>query len=259
MRSFFVVLGSFYACFGSISDKNMMFALKAIKSYTDSNLLKRCIPMTDSFVDKIKDAFEGILRDRKKLVKILSVMLILAVAAVLKIIDSSRADITIESAETAQETDAEEEAYEDTQTIFVDIGGAVVNPGVYQVTKDTRLYEVIDMAGGPKEDADMDSVNRASFVEDCQKIIIPVKGSSGDNVGDLSSGSVSPGITAEGLVNINTATLDELKTLNGIGDVIAERIVDYRSSNAFKSKEDIMSVNGIGKAIYEKIKDHIIC
>ncbi|MCQ2562925.1 MAG: helix-hairpin-helix domain-containing protein [Mogibacterium sp.] len=218
--------------------------------------------MTDSVVEKIKDTFESILRDRKKLIKILSVLLILVAAAVLKIIDTSKADITIESAETAetaQETDPEEEVYEDTQTICVDIGGAVVNPGVYQVTKDTRLYEVIDMAGGLKEDADMDSVNRASFVEDCQKIIIPVKGSSENSGTDVSSVSSSPGITAEGLVNINTATLDELKTLNGIGDVIAERIIEYRSSNAFKSKEDVMSVNGIGKAVYEKIKDHIIC
>ena len=134
-----------------------------------------------------------------------------------------------------------------------------MKPGVYQVTKDTRLYEVIDMAGGLKEDADMDSVNRASFVEDCQKIVIPVKGSSENSGADTSAVSASPGITAEGLVNINTATLDELKTLNGIGDVIAERIIEYRSSNAFKSKEDVMSVNGIGKAVYEKIKDHIIC
>ena len=60
-------------------------------------------------------------------------------------------------------------------------------------------------------------------------------------------------------MNINTATLEELKTLNGIGDVIAERIIEYRSLNAFKSKEDIMSVDGIGKGIYEKIKDRIIC
>ena len=215
--------------------------------------------MTDSVVDKIKDTFEGILSDRKTLVKILSVMLILVIAALLRIHDSSRADITIESAETTQETDAEEEVYKDSQIIFVDIGGAVANPGVYQVTKDTRLYEVIDMAGGLNEDADTDSVNRASFVEDCQKIIIPVKGSSASGDAEDSVSSGSPGITAQGLVNINTATLDELKTLNGIGDVIAERIIEYRSSNAFKSKEDIMSVKGIGKGIYEKIKDHIIC
>ena len=134
-----------------------------------------------------------------------------------------------------------------------------MNPGVYQVTKDTRLYEVIDMAGGLNEDADTDSVNRASFVEDCQKIVIPAKGSGTGADAAGQAASASPGINEQGLVNINTATLDELKTLNGIGDVIAERIIEYRSSNAFKSKEDIMSVKGIGKGIYEKIKDRIIC
>ena len=67
----------------------------------------------------------------------------------------------------------------------MDIGGAVEKPGVYEVAKDTRLFEVIDMAGGLTEDADTDHVNRASFVEDGQKIIIPVKGS--DLSGEQSS------------------------------------------------------------------------
>lgn len=214
--------------------------------------------MTESVVERIKDTFEGILNDRKTLVKILSVMLILLLAAVLRIHDSSKADITIESAETTEEAGIEE-VYDDSQKMYVDIGGAVVNPGVYQVEKDTRLYEVIEMAGGMVEDADADSVNRASYVEDGQKIIIPVKGGDETNNTASSAGNISPGINAQGLVNINTATLEELKTLNGIGDVIAERIIEYRSSNAFKSKEDIMSVDGIGKGIYEKIKDRIIC
>ncbi|MBE6026993.1 MAG: hypothetical protein E7227_00115 [Clostridiales bacterium] len=214
--------------------------------------------MTDGVAGKIKDAFDDILRDRKTLVKILSVLLILLVAAVLKICDSTRSDITIESAETAGDTGAEE-VYEASQTIYVDIGGAVMNPGVYEVASDTRLYQVIEKAGGLEENADTDSINRASFVEDGQKIIIPVKGDGSPDDQTAYSGAVSAGITDQGLVNINTATPDELKTLNGIGDAIAERIVEYRSSNAFKSKEDIMSVKGIGKGIYEKIKDHIIC
>ena len=192
--------------------------------------------MTDSVVERIKDTFEGILRDRKTLVKILSVMLILLLAAILRIHDSAKADITIESAELAEETDVEEEVYDASEYMYVDIGGAVVNPGVYQVQKDTRLYEVIEMAGGLEEDADTDSVNRASFIEDGQKIIIPVKGSEQTNDTVVSTGGTPPGINAQGLVNINTATLEELKTLNGIGDVIAERIIEYRSSNAFKSK-----------------------
>lgn len=215
--------------------------------------------MADGVVERIRDAFEDIIKDRKKLVKILSVMLILLAAAVLRIHDSARADITIESAEQAETTE-ESAPYETDDThgsMYVDISGAVKKPGVYEVEKDTRLFQVIEMAGGLTDDADADSVNRASFVEDGQKVIIPVKGSGETADTSTVSGTSSVGITSQGLVNINTASQDELKTLNGIGDVIAERIIEYRSSNAFRSKEDIMSVKGIGKGIYEKIKDRI--
>ena len=216
--------------------------------------------MTDDVVSKIKDAFEDIFDDKKTLIKIITVALILIIALVLRISGSYKSDITVESADPAEETELENEQEadqaDDAGIIYVDIGGAVINPGVYQVAYNTRLYQVIDMAGGLADDADTDSVNQASFVEDGQKIIIPVKGSgSVVSPGDTSSS----GINATGLVNINTASADELKTLNGIGDVMAERIIEYRSSKPFKSIEEIMSVDGIGQKIFEKIKDQITC
>jgi len=215
--------------------------------------------MADNVVSKLKDALEGILGDKKTLVRIISIVLILLVAVILRIHDESKADITIETEDTANEVEySEEEKGEDAvplQVLFVDIGGAVENPGVYEVAKDTRLFEVIEMAGGLTEDADADRVNRASFVEDGQKIIIPEKGS--EIAGDLTSASAAPADSGNGLININTATADELKTLSGIGDVTAEKIIEYRSSKSFKSKEDIMSVDGIGSKTYEKIKDRI--
>jgi competence protein ComEA len=214
----------------------------------------------EKYIDKTKDLIGDIIRDRKTLVKILSVLLILLAALCLKIHDSSKADIKIESSgQTSgpEQTEAEEEEYSP-QVIYVDIGGAVISPGVYQVAADTRLYQVIEMAGGLAEDADTDSVNQASFVEDGQKIIIPVKGAANADA-PSSDTSSSSGITADGLVNINTADAEELKTLNGIGDVTAQKIIEYRSSKAFVNKEDIMSVNGIGNGIYQKIKDRITC
>ena len=213
--------------------------------------------MADNVVGKLKDALEGILSDRKTLIKIFSVVLILLAALVLKIHDENKADITIETADAAEETEYSGESEESSvqpQVIFVDIGGAVEEPGVYEVAKDTRLFEVIEMAGGLSEDADPDHVNRASFVEDGQKIIIPVKGS--EYTDDRTAAAFSPEADS-GLININTASADELKTLSGIGDVTAEKIIEYRSSTAFKSKEDIMSVDGIGSKTYEKIKDDI--
>lgn len=213
--------------------------------------------MADNVVGILKDALEGILSDRKTLIKIFSVVLILLAALVLRIHDENKADITIETADAAEETEYSGESEESSvqpQVIFVDIGGAVEEPGVYEVAKDTRLFEVIEMAGGLSEDADPDHVNRASFVEDGQKIIIPVKGS--EYTDDGTAAAFSPEADS-GLININTASADELKTLSGIGDVTAEKIIEYRSSTAFKSKEDIMSVDGIGSKTYEKIKDDI--
>lgn len=217
--------------------------------------------MTDNAADKLKDALESMLGDKKTLIKVLSVILILLIALLLRIHEGNKADITIETADGADQSEYSEEGPENAESaertviLFVDIGGAVEEPGVYQVAEGTRLFEVIEMAGGLTEDADADHVNRASFVEDGQKIIIPVKGS--DQTGDLTQADTVSADASSGLININTASADELKTLNGIGDVMAERIIEYRSSKAFKSKEDIMSVDGIGSKTYEKIKDRI--
>ena len=211
--------------------------------------------MTENAAAKIKDALEDILGDKKTLLKILSIVLILLIAVILRIHDEKKADIKIESSEPAEELEYSEESSAQPAVIFVDISGAVEKPGVYEVTKETRLFEVIEMAGGLSEDADADHVNQASFVEDGQKIIIPVKG--GDTAGDLLSSDPESSASVSGLININTASADELKTLNGIGDAMAERIIEYRSSRAFRSREDIMSVDGIGSKTYEKIKDHI--
>ena len=216
--------------------------------------------MADNVVVKIKEVFEGLVKDKKTLVKILSVALILALALVMKIHESAKADVTIETGDGAgsEAYEEDQEEQEGSAEIVVDISGAVKKPGVYCVSPDTRLYQVIEMAGGLTDEADTDSVNRASYVEDGQKIIIPVKGS---ETPDDAAPPADPAAAAdtEGLVNINTASAEELKTLNGIGDVMAERIIEYRTSHAFKNKEDIMQVNGIGQKMYDKIKDRITC
>lgn len=217
----------------------------------------------DAFI-RLKSHFEDIFRDKTRLIRILLILFILAMALVLRLHEDSKADITVDN-NTGSDATAE---------ICVDIGGAVVSPGVYTVSRDTRLYEVIEMAGGLMSSADTDSINRAAFVEDGEKIIIPVKPSalsvSGDSGGeaDLEAGGnsasdVQPQAadiaapSAGGLVNINYASREELMTLSGIGESKADKIIEYRSSTKFRKKEDIKSVNGIGDAIYNKIKDDI--
>ena len=218
--------------------------------------------MKENAADKIRNLIEDLIRDRKSLVKILSITAILLLAVILRIHGANKADITVETTDAAAAEDADTSGETDgpvssDKIIYIDLGGAVAKPGVYKVTPDTRLYMVIEMAGGLTEDADTNYVNQASFVEDGEKIIIPSKGDPDAAVNNVQGTSTAA--DPSGLVNINTAAKDELMTLNGIGEVMAERIIEYRTGNRFKNKEDIMSVKGIGNGIYEKIKDSIIC
>ncbi|MBQ0018254.1 MAG: helix-hairpin-helix domain-containing protein [Clostridiales bacterium] len=210
----------------------------------------------DNVTTAIKHYFSDLVSDKKKLIKILLITFILLMAFGIKTYENKNNDITIDSAE----VEAEEAATESIP-MYVDISGAVKAPGVYEVDSQTRLYEVIEKAGGLTEDANIDSINRAAFVEDGQKIIIPGKDNTAADTGlssaseeTSSAASASPGSK---LININTASKDELKQLNGVGDAIAERIIEYRSSTPFKSVEDIMSVKGIGTATFEKMKSQI--
>ena len=219
--------------------------------------------MKDNAADKIRNAIEDLIRDKKTLVKILSIAAILLLAVILRIHGANKADITVETADAAATEVSDTSGSDDgpsssDRLIYVDLGGAVAKPGVYKVTPDTRLYMVIEMAGGLTEDADTNSVNQASFVEDGEKILIPSKSDPAFPASAELTGAAPASDTA-GLVNINLASKDELMTLNGIGEVMAERIIEYRTNNRFKNKEDIMSVKGIGSGIYEKIKDSIIC
>jgi len=146
--------------------------------------------------------------------------------------------------------------------IYVYICGEVANPGVYELSEDSRIYEAVDAAGGFTEKAARESINLASKVSDGMQITIynkeeaaslPADGTSaGKNSGqDQMSGSSS-------LVNLNTATKEELMTLKGIGESKAEDIIRYREkSGGFKKIEDIMKISGIKEAGFQKIKDSI--
>lgn len=201
--------------------------------------------------DTIESLINRFIKDKRALVKTLSIIIILLLALIMKVHNSNQSEISVEAATETPEKEAEE--------LFVDIGGAVHRPGVYKVASGTRLYEVIELAGGLRSDADTDSVNQAAFVEDGAKIIIPVYSEQDDgNPDNVQTGNVPhPGDDINGKVNINSADKDTLKTLPGIGDVIADRIIEYRSLNRFQKIEDLMNVKGIGDSIFDKIKEQI--
>ena len=194
--------------------------------------------MSANVVNKVKTYSRDIVRNKEKLIKILSIAVILALAIVLKLSNTDTEEINIESAVQVADTDE----------YYIDIGGAVVKPGVYKVAAGTRLFEVVELAGGLRTDADTNTVNQAAIVEDGAKIIIPIACDDSDLMAQSYNST---------LVNINLADKTQLCTLPGIGDAIADRIIEYRASNRFTKKEDIMSVKGIGKSIYEGIEESI--
>ena len=153
-----------------------------------------------------------------------------------------------------------------TQTAAVYVCGAVRNPGVYYLEAGSRLMDAVDAAGGFLEDADDTYVNLAAVVVDGTKLKIPtVHDNSNENGSEVIESfdlEVYSSTQSEDLggkcININTASKEELKTLPGIGDGIADRIIKYRTDNGkFKSTEDIMKISGIKDKLFSKIKGYI--
>lgn len=123
---------------------------------------------------------------------------------------------------------------------MVYVEGGVVNPGVYLLREGDRVVDAIEAAGGFIPDADRGAVNLAATLRDGEQIHIY-------KIGDVPQ-----------KVNINTADVWLLEALEGIGPILAQRIVDYRSENGpFQRIEDLKKVNGIGSKIFEQIKDKI--
>ena len=147
--------------------------------------------------------------------------------------------------------DTTEETGKDEDEIYVDICGCVNSPGVYKVKAGTRLFQVIEKAGGITDDADVETINRAEEVQDGQKIIIYAEGSESDK-------QISGGGEQDGKININRADSDQLQEIPGVGPATAQKIIEYRqSSGNFSSIEELMEISGIGEKTFAEMKDHI--
>lgn len=174
----------------------------------------------------------------------------------------------------------EEEEIEDVSTepleeetinkVVVDIKGMVAIPGVYEVDSSARVNDVIEIAGGLIEGADTSMINLAKIVSDEMTIIIYSNEEVLEKYKEEICVCDCPEITNDAcidnenvstdteLVNINTASKEELMTITGIGESKADTIIKYREENGnFKSIEDIKNVSGIGESLFEKIKDYI--
>ncbi len=174
---------------------------------------------------------------------------------------SSQQDQDSDQAQTDSSSSSEELEKTTTSVIYVHVSGAVITPGLYEISSGSRIFDAIEAAGGLRDDAAEESVNLAQVIEDGSHVVVLTKEES-QNTSSIQSNSSSTvqslSTSTSGLVNINTATLQELTTLKGIGEATAQKIIDDREQNgAFKSKEDLKRVAGIGDKKYEAVKAYI--
>ncbi len=145
--------------------------------------------------------------------------------------------------------------------IAVHVIGAVPRPGLYELPEGSRVQDAVDAAGGLLSEADPDQINLAAILEDGQQLDVPYKsGQESSGLPEFPDESGLPNQPAEAgdLININTATLDELNDLPGIGPTTAQNILDYRNENGpFGQIDDLLNVPGVGLTTFENIKDLI--
>lgn len=144
--------------------------------------------------------------------------------------------------------------------IYVDVCGAVVNPGVYSLKADSRVFQAIEAAGGLSPEAAGECINRAQSLSDGEQIYVPTRAEAEEK--QLFAGAAQTADNSgkdSSMVNLNTADEAELTTLTGIGQSRARDIIAYREANGgFGTIEDIMKVPGIKEGTFNKIKEHIV-
>lgn len=137
----------------------------------------------------------------------------------------------------------------DTAEVIVHVAGAVRQPGLYTLEEGSRIDDAIARAGGPTGKAVLDAVNLAAPVADGQQVVVPARGGSGGQ-------PAADGPATGGRVHLNTATLEQLDALPGVGPVTAQKILDYREERgAFQSVDELDAVPGIGPARLEELRE----
>lgn len=180
-------------------------------------------------------------------------------------LQETREEILISEEESQAEQQIEEteqeETKKETEEIIIHIAGAVQKEGILKMEEGSRVADAIEKAGGLKENASTKNVNLAYMIEDGQKIYIPtIEEDQEDEIAVITSGEFGENETKEKskIVNINTATIDELQEIPGIGESTAQKIITYRKENGkFTKIEDLKNVSGIGEAKFNQMKEYI--
>ena len=170
-----------------------------------------------------------------------------------------QAEVSAVSKDSSSEKEVKKEEKEESteqDLITVDVKGAVKSPGIYDLPVGSRVHDAVQKAGGLTDEADSKSLNLAQKISDEALVYVPTKGE------EAASQQVASGTTAstskDKKVNLNKASLEELKQVKGLGGKRAQDIIDHREANGkFKSVDELKKVSGIGAKTIEKLKDYV--
>ena len=167
-----------------------------------------------------------------------------------------QAEVAAVSKDSVSENEVKKEEPVEQDLITVDVKGAVKAPGIYDLPVGSRVNDAVQKAGGLTEQADSKSLNLAQKVSDEALVYVPAKG---EESASEKTGSGAPSSTSKDKkVNLNKASMEELKQVKGLGGKRAQDIIDHRESNGkFKSVDELKKVSGIGAKTIEKLKDYV--
>ena len=202
-------------------------------------------------------------RYHKAIITGCGVLIFIAAGLMTMFLTESKHEVPPENQEVKTEI-AVTESSQPEKLCYVYITGEVQKPGVYKLSEDARIFQLVDMAGGFTKNADKESLNLADNVTDGTHIHVSAK------ISPSRSNPTIPGLPAQHVIvqshqtqstkiDINRADAQELERLKGVGPAIAKRIIEYRQKHGrFMKPEDIMNVRGIGQKTFEKIKDNTL-
>jgi len=170
-----------------------------------------------------------------------------------------QAEVAAVSKDSSSEKEIKKEEKEESpeqDLITVDVKGAVKSPGIYDLPVGSRVHDAVQKAGGLTDEADSKSLNLAQKVSDEALVYVPTKG---EEAASQQTGSGTTASTSKDKkVNLNKASLEELKQVKGLGGKRAQDIIDHRETNGkFKSVDELKKVSGIGAKTIEKLKDYV--
>ena len=169
-----------------------------------------------------------------------------------------QAEVVAVSKDSVSEKEVKKEEKEEPveqDLITVDVKGAVKSPGIYDLPVGSRVNDAVQKAGGLTDQADSKSLNLAQKVSDEALVYVPTKG---EEASQQSGSGATSSTSKEKKVNLNKASLEELKQVKGLGGKRAQDIIDHREANGkFKSVDELKKVSGIGAKTIEKLKDYV--